>query len=275
MYENDDFGMMSQVGGFETDANLGMDGVQKNLMPLFLLVDTSGSMSGAKIEQVKTAVEEIKMQLNLLNTGNDDADIKISVLCFDDAPRWEAKMEDPALVNPDFRLGGLTNMGAAFRALEPMLSRSQLIQKGQCAGYKRAVLILLTDGIPTDDVDDGIAQLRTNHWFVKATRIAFAIGGDADTSCLEKFTGNNETVLQVNKINVLSGILANVAVVASTTATHAPGTTSDEATTQAQKDEEFRNSAEESANSVSNAIEQQVVEGNIDENDAAVIFPGW
>ena len=92
MYENDDFGMMSQVGGFETDANLGMDGVQKNLMPLFLLVDTSGSMSGAKIEQVKTAVEEIKMQLNLLNTGNDDADIKISVLCFDDAPRWEAKM---------------------------------------------------------------------------------------------------------------------------------------------------------------------------------------
>ena len=76
-------------------------------------------------------------------------------------------------------------------------------------------------------------------------------------------------------MNLLSTILANVAVVASTTATHAAGTNSDDATTQAQKDEEFRNSAEESANSVSNAIEQQVVEGKIDEDDAAAIFSGW
>lgn len=275
MSKNDNLGMMNQVGGFETDDNLGMDGVQKNLMPLFLLVDTSGSMSGSKIEQVKTAVEEIKMQLNLLNTGNDDADIKMSVLCFDDSTRWEAKMEDPALVNPDFRLGVMTNMGAAFIELETMLSRSKLIQKGQCAGYKRAVMILLTDGIPCDDVDGGVAKLRTNNWFVKGTRIAFAIGNNADTSCLEKFTGNPETVLQVNNMNLLGTILANVAVVASTTATHAAGTSSDDATTQAQRDEEFRNSAEESANSVSNAIEQQVVEGKIDEDDAAAIFSGW
>ena len=67
MYENDNVGMMDQVGGFELDSNLSMDGVQKKLMPLFLLIDTSGSMSGPKIEQVKTAVEEIKLQLNMLN----------------------------------------------------------------------------------------------------------------------------------------------------------------------------------------------------------------
>ena len=199
----DGFNMMDQVG-YTADSNLGMDGVQKNLMPLFLLVDTSGSMSGSKIEQVKTAVEEIKMQLNLLNTQNDDAEIRISVLCFDDRPRWEAQMEDPALANPSFHLGTMTYMGAAFNELETMLSRSKLIQKGQCAGYKRAVMILLTDGIPTDDVDSGIAKLRTNNWFVKGTRIAFAIGNDADTECLRKFTGNIETVLQVNNMNLLS-----------------------------------------------------------------------
>lgn len=269
------FDMVDQAGGFKTDKEVGVNGLQKNLMPLFLLIDTSGSMSGPKIEQVKTAVEEIKMQLSLQNTGNDDADVKVSVLCFDDAPRWEAKIEDPALVNTDFQLGIMTNMGAAFIELEKMLSRSKLIQKGQCAGYKRAVMILLTDGVPTDDVDRGIAALKTNNWFVKGTRIAFAIGSDADTSCLEKFTGNPETVLQVKNINVLSSILAKIAVVTSTTATHAAGINPDDATTQAQKNEDFRNSASESADSVVNAIDEQVVEGKIDENDAAAIFSGW
>lgn len=272
MYENYDSDMMSQAGGFKTDDNLGMDGVQKKLMPLFLVVDTSGSMSGAKIEQVKTAVEEIKLQLGMLNTENDDADIKLSVLCFDDSPRWEAKAEDPALVTPEFRLGTMTNMGAAFIELNEMLSRSKLIQKGKCAGFKRAVMILLTDGFPSDDVDRGIRTLKTNNWFVKGNRIAFAIGSDADTGCLQKFTGHPETVLQVNNMNVLSNLLANVAIVASTTATHAAGAGSDEATTQAQMDEAFRKSAEETADYVSNAIEQQVVKGELDEEDIESIF---
>ena len=280
MYENDNVGMMDQVGGFELDSNLSMDGVQKKLMPLFLLIDTSGSMSGPKIEQVKTAVEEIKLQLNMLNIGNPDSDVKISVLCFDDAPRWEAKMESPELINPDLQLGTMTMMGAAFVELEKMLSRSQLIQKGQCAGYKRAVMILLTDGMPSDDVDSGILKLKTNNWFVKGTRIAFAIGDQADETCLAKFTGNPENVLRVNNMNLLGTILANVAVVLSTTATHAAGISSDDATTQAQRDKEFGKSAEETTKLVEDAIEEQIVTGELDgdkvsKTDDGFIFEGW
>ena len=184
-------------------------------------------------------------------------------------------MQDPALINPDLTLGVLTNMGAAFTELEKMLSRKQLIQKGQCAGYKRAVLILLTDGLPTDDVDEGIRKLRTNNWFVKGTRIGFAIGDDADTECLKKFTGNSETVLQLNNINLLSEILSNVAVVASTTATHAPGLSTDDAATQQQKDEEFNSSASNTTDILKSAFESQVVGGNIDPDDASNIFAGW
>ena len=262
--------------GFEDDNDLGASGVQKHVMPLFLIVDTSGSMSGEKIEQVKTAVENIKVELARLNMSNDDAEVKLSVLCFDTAPRWECKVQDPSRANPDFRLGGLTNMGAAFKELETMLSRSQLIQKGQCAGYKRAVLILLTDGVPTDDVDAGIKVLKGNNWFVKGTRIGFAIGEDADRSCLKKFTGNPETVLNVDNIAILSTILANVAVVASTTATHAVGAGSeDDMASQKRRDEEFEKTASDTAGTVESVVETLQVEGKIDDDDAEALFGGW
>ena len=258
---------------YESDTDLTASGVQKHVMPLFLIVDTSGSMEGEKIQQVETAVENIKVELARLNMSNDDADVKLSVLCFDTAPRWECKVEDPSSANPNFRVGGLTNMGAAFKELETMLSRSQLIQKGQCAGFKRAVLILLTDGVPTDDVDAGIATLMKNHWFVKGTRIGFAIGEDADRTCLKKFTGNSETVLNVNNVAILSTILANVAVVASTTATHASseGEGGDTSLTTS-----FTDTATEAGETVKNAIEVAVIENpEISQDDAEDLFGNW
>lgn len=269
---SNDFFEFSGFNGFDTDENLNVEGRMNYLMPLFLLIDTSGSMSGQKIEQVKSAVEQIKLELGSMNSTNDDAEIRVSVLCFDTSTRWEAQFQDPNLLNADFQVGGLTSMGAAFVELEKMLTRSRFSQVGQFAGYKRAVMILLTDGIPTDEVDTGIAKLRKNNWFVKGTRIAFAIGGDADISCLEKFTGHNETVLQVDNISILGHILSTVATVSSSTATHAAGLSLDDAVTQAEKDAEFELSAKESAISVINAGEQMIVNGELNERDAENIF---
>ncbi len=257
---------------YEGDDELGAGGVQKYVMPLFLIVDTSGSMSGEKIEQVKTAVENIKVELSRLNMSNDDADVKLSVLCFDTATRWECKVQDPSSVNPDFRVGGLTNMGEAFMELDTMLSRSQLIQKGQCAGFKRAVLILLTDGVPTDDVDAGIAALMKNHWFVKGTRIGFAIGEDADKECLKKFTGNLETVLTVNNVAILSTILSRVAVVASSTATRASGDGDSGNTTLR---DAFNETAEEAVKTVEGALDEVRIENPDLAQDNADLFANW
>ena len=54
------------------------------------------------------------------------------------------------------------------------------------------VLVLLSDGQPTDDFDKGLSALMKEPWGKKAVRIAIAIGGDADLDVLQEFIGHAE-----------------------------------------------------------------------------------
>ena len=260
--------------GFEDDGNLTVEGRQRRLMPLFLLVDTSGSMSGAKIEQVKDAIEQIKLELSMQNNTNEDAEIRVSVLCFDSGVEWKAQFEEPANLNVDFCAEGLTSMGAAFMELDKLLTRSAFKNAGDFSEFRRAVMILLTDGVPTDDVSPGIKRLRTNNWFVKGTRVAFAIGQDAEMSPLKEFTGNIEAVLQVDKISTLGRLLANVGIVSSVTATRLAGGGTDEGLNQAQKDRDFMTTAGETAEMLIDVGEQMIATQEIDVAEAEDIFAG-
>ena len=51
------------------------------------------------------------------------------------------------------------------------------------------VLVLISDGAPTDDYDAGLAVLLRQPWARKAVRLAVAIGHDADEDDLQKFIG--------------------------------------------------------------------------------------
>lgn len=137
-------------------------------------------------------------------------------------------------------------MGAAFQELDKKLSRKELIKQGTCSGYKRAVIILLSDGGATDNVNAGISALMLNHWFTKAMRFAFAIGDYCDTDCLERFTGHPKTVLSVDVNTAWDTLLADVANVASSTATRGLSNGEDPVE-QAQREKNFRGAAEEAA----------------------------
>ena len=54
------------------------------------------------------------------------------------------------------------------------------------------VLVLISDGQPTDDFNKGLQALVNEPWGKKAVRIAIAIGEDADTKVLQKFIGHPE-----------------------------------------------------------------------------------
>src|SRR5438874_1410085 len=66
------------------------------------------------------------------------------------------------------------------------------------------VLVLISDGQPTDDFQSGLTALMRQPWGIKAVRIAIAIGEDADLSVLEAFVGNRELKpLQAHNAEVL------------------------------------------------------------------------
>ena len=65
------------------------------------------------------------------------------------------------------------------------------------------VIVLLSDGQPTDDYKKGLDKLKALPWFKKAVKIAISIGKDADDDVLSEFTGNRELVLQANNPTAL------------------------------------------------------------------------
>jgi hypothetical protein len=51
------------------------------------------------------------------------------------------------------------------------------------------VLVLISDGQPTDDFEAGLERLLRQPWAQKAVRLAIAVGHDADQEVLQQFIG--------------------------------------------------------------------------------------
>ncbi len=67
------------------------------------------------------------------------------------------------------------------------------------------VLILISDGQPTDDISKGLQAIMEQQWGKKAVRLAIAIGEDADLDVLQKFIGHSEIKpLQANNPEALT-----------------------------------------------------------------------
>lgn len=192
----------------------------RKVMTLFYVIDTSGSMQGSKIGQVEAALEEVMQTLQEISNESDDAEIKIAVLEFATGARWVT----PAPVPPEeYRLKtleacGVTDMGAAFKELDKKLSRKEFLSTA--AGAYPPVILLFSDGGPTDNWEGGLTELQTNNWFKRSIKIAFAIGDDCDKGVLARFSGSSETVLDVKNKDQLRLMIEKASVITSVFASH-------------------------------------------------------
>lgn len=69
---------------------------------------------------------------------------------------------------------------------ESSISESNIAAPIPSRAY-RPVLVLLSDGVPTDDWEQALERLRGSERAQKATRFAMAIGTDADRAMLAQF----------------------------------------------------------------------------------------
>ena len=66
------------------------------------------------------------------------------------------------------------------------------------------MLVLISDGEPTDDFNSGLKALMAEPWGMKAVKIAIAIGRDANLDVLQRFIGHPELApLQANNAETL------------------------------------------------------------------------
>ena len=195
----------------------------RKIMTLFYLVDTSGSMAGEKLGSVNSAMEEaIVNDLPSISTENDDAEIKVAIMQFSTGCSWITPPSGPLAIGDviwsDLEPDGMTELGTALTELDSKLSRNAFLQS-QTGAYA-PVIILLSDGGPTDEWKDALGNLRKNNWFRHAIKIAIAIGEDADKNVLACFTGNPEAVIEVNDKHTLKMLIRKVSLRASEFQSH-------------------------------------------------------
>lgn len=163
-------------------------------MQLILMIDTSGSMQGQKIGAVNDAMENLIADLSAYS-GNGD-EVFIAVEFFSRNVKW---MDDNFIWINSFEwkepiCTGMTSLGKAC------LSLAEFINSMKDKGVR---IVLLSDGCPTDDYDEGISMLETIPGFISSNRYAIAIGNDADIPSLVKFTADQDKVFQVTDLDIL------------------------------------------------------------------------
>ena len=73
----------------------------------------------------------------------------------------------------------------------------------------------MSDGEPTDDYESALNKIKSNNkWFQVATKIAIAVGDDANIQVLQKIAGNKEAVIKVDDLETLKKLIRVVSVTA-------------------------------------------------------------
>ena len=118
----------------------------------------------------------------------------------------------------DLQAGGITDFGAALIELDKKLSRNEFL-KSQTGAYA-PVILLLSDGGPTDAWENGLEQIKKNNWFKCAIKIAIDIESGSERSVLAAFTGNPEAILDAKDQSTLKKMIHKVSVRASEFQSH-------------------------------------------------------
>jgi uncharacterized protein YegL len=197
----------------------GTEEVGSRTMVLFFVVDVSSSMEGKKIGALNEAINNVIPEIKDISESSADANIKIAVLKFSTGAEWvypapiEAEDFKWTYLNPD----GWTDFGMACKLLNEKLSRTTGFMTA-AGGSFAPVILLLSDGEPTDIYKPSLDELKKNNWFKNAIRIAIAIGDDANTNVLGEFTGSSERVVKVHSPEALKKLIQFVSVASATIA---------------------------------------------------------
>ena len=166
------------------------------------IADSSGSMEqDGKIQALNTAIREAIPHMRKVAEDNPNAQVLVRAVKFSNGAQWHLSQPTPVadFAWTDLAAEGETDMGKALQLVAEQLKMPPMSERAL-----PPVLVLISDGQPTDDYASGLKALMEQPWGRKAVRIAIAIGEDADTEVLQKFIGNPEVKpLQANNPEAL------------------------------------------------------------------------
>lgn len=194
------------------------EGIVIKELHIFYLLDVSGSMKGTAIAQLNQGIRSTMSALRQKLGDSNDAHLSISIMRFASSAEWitgtpgsrYSEYIEDFIDIPDLEAGGMTCLGSALQLLEKGLSRNSMLYSP--TGNRRPIIIIMTDGLPTDDWKSAFKSIQKNHWFQQSTRIGIALGDQADGDMLSELVGSSEGVMCVTDISLFAQMLVNVSV---------------------------------------------------------------
>lgn len=161
-------------------------------LPVYLVLDTSGSMSGEPIQAVENGMQMLVSALRQDPQALESA--FLSVITFSNNAKQEVPLTDLASFQmPSLTAGGCTELGAALTLVRDCAKNEVAKSTPEKKGDWRPLVFLMTDGGPTDNWQKGLTEFQSSKWGMV---VCCAAGQGADTSVLKQISP--ECVVQLD-----------------------------------------------------------------------------
>lgn len=155
-------------------------------LPVVLLLDVSGSMSGDKIDNLNKAVED--MLAAFAKEEKMETEILVSVITFGSRVNLHLPYTRASKVQwQRLHADGMTPMGSALEMAKDMIEDKATTPS---RAY-RPTIVLVSDGQPNDSWEKPLVDFISQGRSSKCDRMAMAIGRDADEAVLKRFTAHD------------------------------------------------------------------------------------
>lgn len=160
-------------------------------LPVYLLLDTSGSMYGEPIEAVKNGVQVLVSTLRQDPYALETA--HLSIITFNSSAQQVVPLTElSSFQQPVIDAGGCTALGEALTLLANKVDSEVTKTTAEVKGDWKPLVFIMTDGEPTDDLNKGLAEFKKRKFGMV---VACAAGQGANTDTLKKIT---ECVVQLD-----------------------------------------------------------------------------
>jgi uncharacterized protein YegL len=155
-------------------------------LPVYLVLDTSGSMTGEPIEAVKNGLSTLLTALRSDPHALETA--YLSVITFDTNAKQVVPLTDLAsFQEPSLTAQGTTSLGEALTLVANCIDREVTKSSPEQKGDWKPLVFFMTDGQPTDDWQRGLVDFKARK---TGMVVACAAGSGADASLLKQITEN-------------------------------------------------------------------------------------
>ena len=157
-------------------------------LPVYLVLDCSGSMSGDPIQAVNQGIKALVAELNANPYALETA--YLSVITFESTAKQVCPLTElNAFVPPTLAAGGATQLGGALKLLAQCFDKEIHKASDTQKGDWKPLVFLMTDGMPTDTWKPAATDLKHTKPS-PANIIACAAGSGANEKLLKEVTNS-------------------------------------------------------------------------------------